>query len=58
MIESKKNNIHSALEIAENLINASIQSEESCENETCFLVYSILKDCGYQVKKIIEAEQT
>jgi hypothetical protein len=49
----EKDNVCIANEIAQELIEAANFNEEKCENDTCFLVYGILRDCGYQVKKII-----
>ena len=40
----KKEDICSAKQIAQSLIETARENEEFCEDDTCFLVYSLLKD--------------
>ena len=56
MRERTKNAFCSVNDIAEKIISAADQNEKGCEDETCILAYSILRDCGYQIKRIIAEE--
>jgi hypothetical protein len=58
MNERRKDNIYSANELAETMIDVADQNEKNCESDTCLLIYSILRDCGYQIKKIVETERS
>ena len=42
-----------AEKLAEEMIKIADQHESECEDDTCFLVFGLIRDCGYQVKKII-----
>ncbi len=56
MHERVKNPVCSANEIADKIIIAADQNEINCEDDTCLLAYSILRDCGYQIKRILHEE--
>jgi hypothetical protein len=47
------NDICRAKKIAQQLIDTANLNERGCESNTCLLVYSILRDCGYQIIKIV-----
>jgi hypothetical protein len=53
---SEKKDILRAKQIAQNLIDTANQNEDSCESNTCLLLYSIIRDCGYRIIKIIGDE--
>lgn len=57
MDKHQKEDICAAKEIAQNLIETANVNEEGCESDTCFLIYGVLRDCGYQIKKIIGKKQ-
>ena len=48
-----KNDICRAKKIAQQLIDTANRNEPGCESNTCLLAYSILRDCGYQIIKIV-----
>lgn len=56
MCDKVKNAVCSANDIAEKIIIAADQNEILCEDDTCILAYSVLRDCGYQIKRIIAEE--
>ena len=45
--------IHIAEKLAEKMIVAANRHEMSCRDDKCFLVYALIRDCGYQVKKVL-----
>ena len=53
MPEHKKSVICSSKEIAEQIIKTANKNEKHCESDTCLLICSVLRDCGYQIKRII-----
>ena len=56
MCEQMKEATFSAKEMAEKIIESANENEMNCEDGTCLLVYSILRDCGYQIKRILGEE--
>ena len=40
-------------DIAEKIIIEADQNEMGCDDETCILAYSLLRDCGYQIKRVL-----
>ena len=56
MREQTDDAICSAREMAEKIILTANQYEMNCEDNTCLLAYSLLRDCGYQIKKILGEE--
>lgn len=46
-----------AIEIARDLIETANRNENSCENDTCLLVYGIIRDCGYKIIRIVGEEK-
>lgn len=53
MKTSNNEEICHAIEIAQDLIDTADQNENSCKNDTCLLVYGILRDCGYRIINIV-----
>lgn len=53
MPENNKSVICSYKEIAEIIIKTANKNEKHCESDTCLLICSVLRDCGYQIKRII-----
>ena len=56
METTKKQDICHAIEIARDLIETANKNERSCENDTCLLVYGIIRDCGYEIIRIFGGE--
>ena len=50
--------IKDARELAEKMIKSADRNEMDCTDDKCFLLYALIRDCGYQVKKLIEAGGT
>lgn len=57
METSRKKDICKAEKIARDLIDTASRNENNCESNTCLLVYSILRDCGYRIIKIIGEQE-
>ena len=56
MCEQTNDAICSAKEMAEKIILIANHYEMNCEDSTCLLAYSLLRDCGYQIKRILGEE--
>ena len=56
MCEQTNDAICSAKEMAEKIILTANHYEMNCEDSTCLLAYSLLRDCGYQIKRILGEE--
>jgi hypothetical protein len=50
--------IDTAKEIARELIDTANRNENTCHSDICLLIYSILKDCGYNVLKLVDEKFT
>lgn len=56
METSKREDICHAIEIARDLIGIANRNEKNCENDTCLLAYGIIRDCGYNIIRIVGDE--
>jgi len=45
-----------ALELAEEMIRATDRVETKCDHDGCLVVYSVIKDCAYKIKKAAQRE--
>ena len=53
-----KNAHCSVKDLAEEIIQAADQNEIYCEDDTCILAYSLLRDCGYNLKRIMAEDNS
>lgn len=58
MRENVKKARCSVNDIAEKIIQAADQNEVHCEDDTCMLAYSVLRDCGYHLKRIMAEDNS
>ena len=52
------NTVCSINALAEKLILTADSNEINCEDDTCLLAYSLFRDCGYHIKKIMAEEDS
>ena len=45
-----------ALELAEEMIRQTDRVETVCDDDGCLVVYSVIKDCAYKIKKAAQRE--
>jgi hypothetical protein len=52
---------HAAMRVAVRLSDEMLRIAEkgflTCEDDSCILVYGIIRDCGYRIRKTVEREQ-
>ena len=49
MVQRRPEVMRIAGKLAEYMIKAATLEEMNCGDDTCFLVYGIIRDCGYRV---------
>ncbi len=45
-----------ALELAEEMIRLTDRVEAVCDDDGCLVIYSVIKDCAYKIKKAAQRE--
>ena len=55
MCEDRSDASVAARKLAEEMIRSADHYEMYCSNDKCFLIYGLMRDCGYQISKIIKA---
>lgn len=46
-----------AMELADKMLSISEHGIESCEDDACRLVFGVIRDCGYKIRRTVEEEQ-
>ncbi len=50
-------NIRDTLALAESLIKLARQGTSDSDDNSCMILYGLLKDCGYRIEKAAQAEK-
>ena len=45
-----------AMELAKRMIQAADNGEIKCEDDCCLLIYSMVRDCAYKIRRTVEQE--
>jgi len=53
MCDNRPVETEAAREIAEKMINLADRHEVDCRDDKCFLIFGLIRDCGYHVKKVL-----
>jgi len=56
MKNTSPKHIHEAQELADEMIRMADKIGEICDEDGCLVVYSVIKDCGYKIRGVIERE--
>ena len=54
---SNKKLITDAIKLAEEMLRMAENGILSCKDDSCLLLYGIIRDCGYKIRKTVEEEQ-
>ena len=46
-----------AMKLAEKMLKLAEEGIFTCENDSCLMVYGIIRDCGYKIRRTVEQEQ-
>lgn len=46
-----------AMKLAEKMLLMSEQGVVSCNDDSCWLLFGVIRDCGYKIRRTIEEEQ-
>ena len=46
-----------AMKLAEKMLMMSDHGTVTCEDDSCLLIYGVIRDCGYKIRRTIEEEQ-
>ena len=52
-----KNIIVDAIKLTEKMLNMAEKGILTCEDDSCLLLYGIIRDCGYKIRRTVEQEQ-
>ena len=53
MADKRQEVMRVAGKLAENMIKLSNCYEKNCSDDICLLVYGLIRDCGYRVKRVV-----
>ncbi|MHC4871006.1 MAG: hypothetical protein ACYTFY_04100 [Planctomycetota bacterium] len=56
MCDKCNKHIIEALELSERLINLSEDGDRYAQDDNCVILYGIIRDCAYKIKRAAEAE--
>jgi hypothetical protein len=54
---SNGNAMSEAVKLAEEMLKIAERGFYGCEDDGCLVVYGIIRDCGYKIRKAVEQEQ-
>jgi len=46
-----------AMKLADKMLVMAQNGVPECEDESCMMIYGIIRDCGYKIRKTVEQEQ-
>ena len=46
-----------AMNLADKMLSISELGAESCDNDSCRLIFGVIRDCGYKIRRAVEEEQ-
>ena len=49
--------IAEAIKLAEEMLRMAEKGILSCKDDSCLLLYGVIRDCGYKIRKTVEEEQ-
>ena len=51
------NLIVDAMKLADKMLVMAQNGVTECEDDSCMLIYGIIRDCGYKIRRTVEQEQ-
>ena len=49
--------IADALKLAEKMLSMAEKGVLTCEEDSCLVLYGVIRDCGYKIQRSVEQEQ-
>ena len=49
----KNQNIIEIVELSESMIRMADRGMAGCEEDKCFLIYGLIRDCAYKIKQVV-----
>jgi len=49
--------IEDAIKLADKMLSMAQNGVPKCEDDRCMIIYGIIRDCGYKIRKTVEQEQ-
>ena len=49
--------ISEAMKLTDTMLSISEHGAESCDDDSCRLIFGVIRDCGYRIRKTVEEEQ-
>ena len=46
-----------AMKLADKMLVMAQNGVTECEDDSCMLIYGIIRDCGYKIRRTVEQEQ-
>ncbi len=54
---TNKSFVIDAKELAEKMLRMAEEGILTCQEDSCLLLYGIIRDCGYKIRRTVEQEQ-
>jgi hypothetical protein len=51
------NFIMDAIKLAEKMLKVAANGILTCEDDSCLLLYGVIRDCGYKIRRTVEQER-
>ena len=51
------NFIMDAIKLAEKMLKVAENGILTCEDDSCLLLYGVIRDCGYKIRRTVEQER-
>jgi hypothetical protein len=46
-----------AMKLAERMLKLAEKGMLNCEDDSCLMVYGVIRDCGYKIRRTVEQEK-
>ena len=54
---TNKKFITEAMDLAEKLLRMAEKGILTCEEDSCLILYGVIRDCGYKIRRTVEQER-
>ena len=49
--------VKEAMKLAEKMLKLAEKGMFNCEDDSCLMVYGIIRDCGYKIRRTVQQEK-
>ena len=57
LTNTRKDFVLDAIELSERMLLMAEKGIRTCEDDSCLLLYGIIRDCGYKIRRTVEEER-